>query len=191
MPVSDRDQGFNALFKRLSDGKNLALTVGVHGPEGAAEHAEPPPPKKTKEEKDIDRIRKKHGWVKPPEKESAAKDRAPLTVADIATIHEYGLGHNPERSFIRAWADENKSANEKALIKIGQAVVEGKFTAEQGLDRAGLLFVAQIQKRIKGNIPPPLNAATIKKKKSSTPLINTGQLWTSIRHKVGEDTGDK
>lgn len=155
---SDRDGGFAALFKRLGDSAGLVLTVGIHGPEG-----------------------------KEPAENPDGKPAGPLTVADIATIHEYGLGHNPERSFIRAWADENKAQNEQALIKIGQAVVQGKFTAEQGLDRAGVRFVAEIQARIKAHIPPPLQLKTIERKKSSTPLIDKGQLWSSIRHKVTKD----
>jgi hypothetical protein len=156
--VTDTDAGYKALFRRLEDAKGLVLTVGVHGPEGAAEHA-------------------------------VEEGEPPLTVADVATIHEYGLGNNPERSFIRAWADENKSQNEQTLLKIGQACVRGRYDATTGLNRAGLLFVAQIQRRIRAGIAPPLSPVTIARKGSSTPLINTGQLWTSIRHKVGKDDG--
>lgn len=155
MATTDQDKGFAALFKRLGDSKGLVLTVGVHGPEGSAEHEAPP-----------------------------GGGSSPLTVAQVATIHEYGLGTSPERSFIRAWSDENESKNLETLVKIGQAVVQGKFTAEQGLDRAGLRFVAEIQKRIRGGIAPPLKPATIARKGSSTPLVNTGQLITSIRHRV-------
>jgi hypothetical protein len=159
MSVTDKDKGFKALFARLKGAKDLVLTVGVHGSEGQ----EP------------------HGNV---DAEGNALPPGPLTVADIATVHEYGLGTSPERSFIRAWADEQATKNNQTLAAIGKAVVQGKFTAEQGLERAGLRFVGDIQKRIKGNIPPPLMARTVARKKSSTPLINKGQLWSSIRHRV-------
>lgn len=111
-----------------------------------------------------------------------------LTVAEVATINEFGMGV-PERSFIRAWADENQASNESALRAIGQAVVKGTFTADQGLDRAGLLFVGQIQARISSGIAPPNAPSTIARKGSSTPLINTGQLRSSILHKV--QVGDR
>jgi hypothetical protein len=160
--VTDKDLGLKALFGRLKGAKGLVLTVGVHGPEGAAPHEDP------------------------------GGGSGKRSVLEIGIVHEYGLGDNPERSFIRAWADENESQNNETLIKIGQAVVQGQFTAEQGLDRAGLRFVAEIQRRIKGGISPPLDPRTIARKGSSTPLVNTGQLWSSIRHKVRKESdGDE
>lgn len=107
----------------------------------------------------------------------------PLTVAEVATIHEFGTGTIPARSFLGAWADEKDSEN-KALIKaIGEQVVKG-LDAKTGLDRLGLKFVGSIQGRISQGIPPPNAPSTIAAKGSSTPLINTGQLRSSIRHKV-------
>lgn len=108
-----------------------------------------------------------------------------LTVGEVATINEYGLGV-PERSFLRAWADANEGPNLEILRRIGQAVLKGKGTARQGLDQAGLKFVGDIQARIAAGIPPANAASTIQQKGSSTPLIDTGQLRASIRHKITE-----
>ncbi len=163
MSVTDQDKGAKALLARLKEAKGLTLTVGVHDTEGALPHEEPPT-----------------------EGEGSGDSSTPPTVAQIATVHEYGLGDNPERSWLRAWADTNQAKNEDTLTKIAQAVFEGKFTAEQGLERAGLRFVAEIQQGIKAHIPPPLKPETIARKKSSTPLINTGQFWGSIRHRVNK-----
>lgn len=165
--VRDQDQGLDALIGRVKDSKGLVLTVGIHGPEGAEEHKAPEGSDKPAGGQD--------GEAKPP------------TVADIATVHEYGLGNNPERSWLRGWADEQKAQNEANMKKIGQAVVEGKFTAQTGLERAGNLFVGQIQARIVAGIAPPLTEQTIKRKGSSTPLVNTGQMKSAIRFKVGKD----
>lgn len=110
------------------------------------------------------------------------------TVLDVAIINEYGLGV-PERSFIRAWADENEQRNKAKLRKIAEAVFDGKYDIRTGLERLGLLFVGEIQTRIKAGISPPNAPSTIAKKKSSTPLINLGQLWTSILSKVTQ--GDR
>ncbi len=118
-----------------------------------------------------------------------AEPHGELTVADIATIHEFGLGNVPERSFLRAWADENVEEIKKDLGGIGIAVVEGKLTAEQGLERFGVLAVGQIQKRIVAGIEPPLAPATIKRKGSSTPLVDTGQLKSAITYEVKKAAG--
>ena len=113
-----------------------------------------------------------------------------MTVADLATIHEFGLGHVPERSFLRAWADEQAEEIKKDLGGIGKAVAEGKLTAEQGLERFGSLAVGQIQQRIVAGIDPPLAEETVKRKGSSTPLVDTGQLKSSITYVVKKGDGE-
>lgn len=156
--VTDTDLGLRALLGRIKGSKGLSLTVGVHGPEG----------------------------------EQADAGGGPLTVAQIATVHEYGLGKAYKfkpggRSFIRSWFDQGRTANLATLNKIGQAVIQGRYTAAVGLERAGLLFVAQIQARISQGIPPPLDEKTIERKGSTVPLIDTGQLRSSIRSKVTQE----
>jgi len=106
-----------------------------------------------------------------------------LTVLDIATIHEFGLGNNPERSFIRATFDENQ----ELIYRLAQLVVDGKLTREQALNQLGLRFQAQVIDRINSNIPPPLAPATIKRKGSSLALVDTGQLKSSITYRIEQE----
>lgn len=106
------------------------------------------------------------------------------TIADIAAFNEFGTERIPARSFIRAWADESIAENKRILSAIARNVVTGKATAEQGLDQAGLRFVGEIQNRISNGVQPPNAPSTIARKGSSTPLIDTGQLRSSIRHRV-------
>lgn len=106
------------------------------------------------------------------------------TVADVASIHEFGLGNVPERSFVRSWADAKKSDNQKLLREAAERIVRGA-TVDEALEQVGLVMAASMQKRIQsGEIGPPLEPATIARKGSSTPLIDTGQLVSSITHKV-------
>lgn len=106
------------------------------------------------------------------------------TVAEIATYNEFGLGV-PERSFIRAYVDENEAVLQERMRKIAQAIKDGKIaTPEQGLERFGLLVVGEIQSRISDGIEPPNAESTIARKGSSTPLIAGGLLRTSVTHKV-------
>jgi hypothetical protein len=68
---------------------------------------------------------------------------------------------------------------------MAQAVIAGKVpNVRVALDRLGAKFVGDIQRRIKAHIPPPLQQSTIDRKGSSTPLIDTGVLWSSITHEV-------
>ncbi len=115
--------------------------------------------------------------------EGGASTASGKTVLEVATINEYGLGV-PARSMIAAWYDANEAKNQEILRKIGERVVKGKITAEQGLEQAGLLFVAEVQARISSGIPPENAQSTIDKKGSSTPLVDTGQMKSAIRHRV-------
>lgn len=119
---------------------------------------------------------------------SAGHKLSALTMVAIATIHEFGLGpaykkKGPNRSFIRAYVDEKEATLKKRLRGIGEHVLRGK-SVRMGLEQFGLLTVGEIQQRISAGIPPALDQSTIDRKGSSTPLINTGQLRSSITHQV-------
>lgn len=104
-------------------------------------------------------------------------------VVEVATIHEFGLGDVPERSFIRGWADAERAENQRVVKAAAESVVRGT-EPDVALGRVGLKFVGDIRKRIIGGIDPPLSPITIARKGSSTPLIDTGQLIGSIAHEV-------
>ena len=117
--------------------------------------------------------------------EGAAPTAGGGTVADVASIHEFGLGDNPERSFIRAWADQDKAKHEDAERRLAESIIKGTNTPDSALEKLGVLLAAEAQKFIQdGRVSPPLDPVTIERKGSSTPLIDTGQLVSSITHKV-------
>lgn len=107
------------------------------------------------------------------------------TVADVAMFMEFGTVNVPQRSFLRAWVDEKQAEIRKVMSKLAEGLVTGKtpnrFVA---LDRFGLWAVGNIQARIVAGIDPPLAESTMRRKGSSTPLIDTGLLKSAIRHRV-------
>lgn len=107
-----------------------------------------------------------------------------VTVGDIATFHEFGTQTVPARSFIRGWFDERQDFIQKTLVSRMRAAVAGHLTAQQALDQMALAFEGDVKRRIAQRIPPPLAESTIKRKGSSVPLIDTGQLRNAIRAKV-------
>ncbi len=145
--ITDRDRGYDALFKRLN-GPPKRLSVGILS-----------------------------------ESEGASDGSA--TVGDVATWNEFGTDTIPERSFIRAWADEKESENRELLRKIGQGVIKGTVTADVGLERAGAAMVGSIPGRISAGIAPPNAPSTIAQKRgSTTTLVDEGILRSSISYKV-------
>lgn len=104
---------------------------------------------------------------------------AGVSVLDVASIHEFGLGDMPERSFIRAWADADKEKHRDAERLMAESVVRGKNTAAAALDKLGVLLAAEAQKFISdGRVTPATGGA------GKTTLVETGQLRSSISHEV-------
>lgn len=109
----------------------------------------------------------------------------PVTVGQVAEWAEYGLGQ-PERSWLRAWIDEHQ-AEIHAMMRAGSdAVIRGEQTREQAMGILGAWITGQIQLRIAAGIMPANAESTIERKGSSTPLINTGQLRSSIANRVNK-----
>jgi len=120
--------------------------------------------------------------------EDGAHDHGGMTVVDLASIHEFGLGV-PERSFIRAWFDENEDRAKEAMRRLLVSVLEGKNKPEQAVEKFALWVVGEMQARIARGIAPALAESTIASKGSSVPLIDTGQLRSSISYEILDANG--
>lgn len=101
---------------------------------------------------------------------------------EVAAVHEFGApaAGIPQRSFIRATVDLNEREIARLQHATMTAFVQGKVTLRQGLDRIGMKVAAMMQKRFAAGIEPPLAESTIARKGSSKPLVDTGQLRSSI-----------
>ena len=90
----------------------------------------------------------------------------------------------PERSFIRNTVDLKAAEIQKTMEKQVALISVGKVTTEGVLRRLGLFVKGLIQERMAQGIAPGLKRATIERKGSSKPLIDTGQLRSSIAYEV-------
>ncbi len=91
----------------------------------------------------------------------------------------------PERSFVRSTFDEKADEIEEKAKDVIVAAVN-RTDVNKALNLAGQYIEGEIKKKI-GNGPFVPNApATIRKKKSSNPLIDTGHMRQSVRYKIGE-----
>ena len=106
-----------------------------------------------------------------------------ITVAMVAEWAELGLGQ-PMRSWLRGWIDEAQGEIEQRISVETRAVLEGKRTQRVALARIGVWAAGQIRARIAAGIEPANADSTIERKGSSTPLIDTGQLRSSITSRV-------
>lgn len=109
-----------------------------------------------------------------------------MTLLEVAAVHEFGApaAGIPQRSFIRATIDLHREDIAQLQIVLARRVIAGELTADQALDQLGAKVAAMCQNRIAEGISPALHPDTIAKKGSSTPLVDTGQLRSSIAWKV-------
>ena len=104
-------------------------------------------------------------------------------LAAIAAIHEFGLGGMPQRSFLRSAFDENKPMINKMGDSVVNSAIKG-ISTETALNQLGNVVQGMVQKKIVDGPFVPNSPATIKRKKSSKPLIDTGHLRQSIRYVI-------
>ncbi len=111
-----------------------------------------------------------------------------LTLAELGKIHEYGAPDVgiPERSFMRSTM-ANRANDLKALWASElRLVLARQKTPRQAMEAVGMQVVTWIQATIRAGIEPPLWEETVRRKGSSKPLIDHGQLINSITWLVEE-----
>jgi hypothetical protein len=119
-----------------------------------------------------------------PDDASSKEEGTPLAM--IGTVHEFGLPEKgiPERPFLRASvnanADRYRALNKASLL----AIVNGTMTVEQALNRLGVAATGDVKATIGKGRFALLDPETIRRKGSSKPLIDTGQMRQSITYVI-------
>ena len=112
-----------------------------------------------------------------------------ITVFQIGMIHEFGAPEKniPRRSFIRVPIENNIKEITKLIENNHKLVSENSMSAKVALDRIGLKAQNTIKKSFRDNDWKANSRATVKRKGSSRPLIDTGQLVGSISYIVEKE----
>lgn len=109
------------------------------------------------------------------------------SVVQVGSYHEYGTAKIPMRSFLRVPFTVKGAAIVKALAIAYQDMFEKGIPAETQLEKVGA-FLQNISREAFSNSGfgswKALKAGTIKAKKSSATLIDTGTLKGSITYEV-------
>ena len=116
-------------------------------------------------------------------------------VAYVASVHEFGSGKIPPRSFMRSTIAEQKDAWRQTLAQGSKRVLADKMTAHQMLDAFGQSVAGQIKDKIVSIMTPKLSDATIFLRlnridkslpvnTSTKPLVDTGYMLDSVSSKV-------
>lgn len=107
------------------------------------------------------------------------------TVAEIAEYLHEGTARMKPRPFIVVWFDENVEENRRFARMLAAERIAGRITYDRSLAMMGAKAVGGIQKRIADGPFEPNHPSTLARKAPKTkPLINTGQLRSSIAHEI-------
>lgn len=107
-------------------------------------------------------------------------------MALIAGVQEYGSPKQgiPARPFMRPAVDENIDRLNELKVRLFGKLIDGYVTGEQALGLLGEFLVSKVRKKITTITTPPLAPATIARKRSSKPLIDSGQMRASVQYIV-------
>lgn len=136
--------------------------------------------------------------------------KSKMNMAKLGTIHEFGtkikvtpkmrgylsgeLGLNlkkstneiniPSRPFMRSSFDSNLRNLNNYIEREKTNILFNKMTTKMALDRIGVYFTGKIKLTFRNNDFERNHPITLKNKKSSKPLIDSGRLRQSINHEV-------
>lgn len=145
---------------QMAQRSDLVARVGIQGTEGDAPHTD------------------EHG----------DEEDGGLTNLELGTIHEYGVPSAgiPERSFLRATLDAYATKYVQMVRDLGRSVIDGKRTIEQALGLLGARVRADVVGWIDdGRVTPDISDETKRRKGSTKPLVDLGQLKGAITYVVG------
>lgn len=123
----------------------------------------------------------------------ASKDepRDGSSMVMIAAVNEFGSmdGRIPQRSYLRSTLEEKKDEIIRTLESAYKGVADLRLKASDARSLVGLKVSSLVRQKIVAIRTPPNAPATIRKKGSSNPLIDTGRLRQSIAFVVRRRTG--
>ena len=155
MPVLDRDLGWNRIKRDLKnlDGSYTKVGLPEKGSEGLPRRAG-----------------SGHDFL----------DMSDLII--VGAANEFGTARTPERSFLRSTTDEQRPNISRVQKKVYEKIVTAEISVKNGLALLGEFLTGKVKNKIRTLKTPANKPSTIKRKKSSNPLIDTAQMLQSIQH---------
>ena len=121
-----------------------------------------------------------------PGRSSPREKDSPMTVATLGVIHEFGSPANgiPARPFMAQTYQKHGKAAFSYMVRMARVVAEGKMDARTALNRVGVFYTGRVKDTLRNGTFVPNAPATIARKGSSKPLIDTGLMRASVTHVI-------
>lgn len=113
--------------------------------------------------------------------------RAAGGVIERAVFNEFGTSRGvPERPFFRNAMADNKTKYRAMTRAEARRILAGEATMASALGDLGIMAQGDIQQSIVSLRTPPNAPATIARKGSSNPLIDTGEMRQAVTYLIEE-----
>lgn len=130
--------------------------------------------------KEISKLKSSHYALVGIHESAGMVKKGQMTVATLGAIQHFGNDRIPPRP----WLDKGVEAGAKEIITTVREGIADGLDSRQIIDRAGNEAAAAVKDYIFDLKNPPNAPSTIKRKGSSNPLIDTGNMRASVVSKV-------
>lgn len=109
-----------------------------------------------------------------------------VSIVDYAVYNEFGTKNIPSRPFMSTTADQNRDEVQKFAGALVGKIIDGKLSVDIALKNLGEWYQKKLQMTIRNakSWAAPNAPATVARKGSSSPLIDTGRMVQSVRYEV-------
>lgn len=126
--------------------------------------------------KEIDKLRTPHYALVGIHQAAGMTDDGQMTVATLGAIQHFGNDRIPARR----WLDEGAETGTKEYLETIQEGIKDGLDSKQIMARVGVEAEGAIKQYITDLDTPPNKPSTIKRKGSSNPLIDSGNMRNSV-----------
>lgn len=116
---------------------------------------------------------------------SAGRNSEGVDLVDVAVWNEFGARHIPARPFMRIAADKNENKWNRYAERCVDAALKNRANINNAVYLLGEQVKSDVQRVIGSRELPANKASTIRRKGSSAPLIDHGDLRRSIGYMIG------
>jgi hypothetical protein len=116
---------------------------------------------------------------------SAGRNSEGVDLVDVAVWNEFGTRHIPARPFMRIAADKNENKWNRYAERCVDAALKNRANINNALNLLGEQVKSDVQRVFGSGELAPNKASTIRRKGSSKPLIDHGDLRRSIGYMIG------
>lgn len=118
------------------------------------------------------------------ERTEGAPAKGETTLVEVAWFNEFGTKRIPARSFIRSTHDQQRGRLRLMKRNLARRIAKRQITVEGALAILGEFMKSQQIQKIDRLRTPPNKPSTKRRKGSSNPLVDIGQLKGSIDYQV-------